>query len=149
MSRRATPPATLQFVAIWLNRVVPVRSRVSARQICPVVAVGKSVIEAPPLVSKTKNAVIGEVMSEPALEVVDHVAGIQYGATAQPVAFVGCCGPSESTLFWAMRGATPSSNGPPNKNNILRFFTDFSPCTGNTEVTCLGRMPGFNPSGSW
>jgi len=73
---------------------------VSARQICPLVAVGKSVSKAPPLGTKTKFAVIGVVMSDPALEVVDHVAGIQFGFTAQPVVFGGCGPlPSTSTLF--------------------------------------------------
>jgi hypothetical protein len=81
------------------------------------------------LESKTKFAVIAAVMSVPALEVVDHVAGIQFGfrggetLEAQPVVFVGCGPPPRtSTVFWAMRGATPSSNVPPNKNNIRRIF---------------------------
>jgi hypothetical protein len=67
-------------------------------------------------------------MSEPPFEVVDHVAGIQFGFTAQPVVFVGCGAPvpRTSTLFWAASGAAPSSNVPPNKNNIRRFFIDCS-----------------------
>jgi hypothetical protein len=67
----------------------------------PLVAMGKSVANSPPLVSKTKYFVIGEVMSVPALEVVDHVAGIHFGFTGQPVnPFVGC-GPLSrtSTVF--------------------------------------------------
>jgi len=91
----------------------------------PAVAAGKSVGKAPPLESKAKYAVIGEVMSAPALEVVDHVAGIQFWFTGQPVVFAGCGPPPRtSTLFWAIRGATPSSNGPPNKNNIRIFLMD-------------------------
>src|SRR6267154_6468262 len=128
MRRRATPPAAWQFAAIWLNSVVPVRSRVSARQIRPLVAVGKSVGEAPPLVSKTKFAVIGALMSEPALEVVDQIAGIQFGFTAQPAVFTGCGPPITSTLFWAARGATLSSNMAPQKDNILSFLIA-SPCS--------------------
>src|SRR5438093_11661728 len=83
MSRRATPPAAWQFAAIWANSVVPLRSRVSARQICPVVAVGKSVGKAPPLEAKTKFAAIGALMSVPALEVVHKTPGIQFGSTEQ------------------------------------------------------------------
>src|SRR5207248_6289045 len=45
MSRRATPPAAWQFAAIWANSVVPLRSRVSARQICPLVAVGARTLD--------------------------------------------------------------------------------------------------------
>jgi hypothetical protein len=130
MSSRATPPLPWQFKAIWPNSVGtgPVRSRVSARQICPLVAGGKSVAKAPPLGTKTKFFVIGDVMSEPALEVVDHVAGIQCGFTAQPVVFAGCGDPvpRTSTLFWAARGMTPSSNVLPNKNNICSFFIALS-----------------------
>jgi len=100
MSRRATPPAAWQFAAIWANSVVPLRSRVSARQICPLVAVGKSVGKAPPLEAKTKFAAIGALMSVPALEVVDQTAGIQFGSTAQPTVFAGCGPPPRtSTLF--------------------------------------------------
>src|SRR2546430_16274341 len=89
MSSRAAPLAAWQFAAIWANSVVPVRSRVSARQICPLVAVGKSVSKAPPLGMKTKFAVIGALMSVPALEVVDQTAGIHCGFTAQPAVFAG------------------------------------------------------------
>ena len=73
--------------------------------------------------AKTKFAVMGVVMSDPALEVVDQIAGIQFGFTAQPVVFPGW-GPlfSTSTLFWATRGVTPSSNMPPQANNITSFF---------------------------
>jgi hypothetical protein len=87
------------------------------------VAAGKSVGEAPPLVSKTKFAAIGALMSEPALEVVDQTAGMQCGSMAQPVAFTGC-GPlfSTSTVFCAARGATLSSNMAPQKNDISTFF---------------------------
>src|SRR5713226_1934451 len=114
MRRRARPPAAWQFAAIWANRVVPERSRVSARQIWPLVAAGKSVGEAPPLVSKTKFATIGALMSEPALEVVDQTAGIQCGSTAHPAVFGGCGPPfSTSTVFCAARGATISSNRAP------------------------------------
>jgi hypothetical protein len=49
-----------------------------------------------------------------AFEVEDQTAGIG--------AFGGCVPPRTSTLFWAARGATPSSNIPPNKNNIRSFF---------------------------
>src|SRR5207245_7796517 len=106
---------------------VPVRSRVSARQIWPLVAVGKSVDKAPPLESKTKFAKIAVVMSAPALEVVDHVAGIQFGFTAQPVVFAGC-GPlfNTSTLFCAATGATLSSNMATQTNNINSLFIAFS-----------------------
>jgi hypothetical protein len=38
---------------------------------------------------KTKFAVIGALMSVPALEVVDQIAGIQFGFTAQPAVFAG------------------------------------------------------------
>src|ERR1700692_562400 len=98
--RSSRPPAAWQFAAIWLNSVVPARSRVSARHIRPLVAAGKSVGEAPPLVSKTKFAAIGALISEPPLEVVDQTAGIHCGSTAQPAVFVGC-GPlfSTSTVF--------------------------------------------------
>jgi hypothetical protein len=96
---RATPPFTWQFAAIWANSVVPLRSRVSARQIRPLVASGKSVSKAPPWAAKTKFADIGAGMSEPALEVVDQIAGIQFGFTAQPAAFAGCGPPITSTLF--------------------------------------------------
>jgi hypothetical protein len=100
MRRRATPPAAWQFAAIWLNSVVPVRSRVSARQIRPLVAGGKSVSKAPPWGTKTKFALIAALMSVPALDVVDHTAGIQFGFTAQPAVFTGCGPPfSTSTLF--------------------------------------------------
>src|SRR5437868_8864629 len=100
MRRSATPPAAWQFAAIWPNSVVPVRSRVSARQIFPLVAGGKSVGKAPPFVSKTKFAVIAALMSVPALEVVDQTAGMHCGLTAQPAVFAGC-GPlfKTSTLF--------------------------------------------------
>jgi hypothetical protein len=129
MSRRATPPAVLQFAAIVRNRVggVAGRSRVSARQMLPVVADGKSPGEAPPFLAKTKFAGIAMAMSEPPLEVVDHVAGIQFEFPKgeQPVAFAGCGPPMTSTLFWAASGAAPSSNVPPNKNNIRRFFMDW------------------------
>src|SRR5437879_11102604 len=133
MSRRATPPAAWQFAAIWANSVVPLRSRVSARQIWPLVAVGKSVGKAPPLESKTKFAKIAVVMSAPAFEVVDHVAGIQFGFTAQPVVFAGC-GPlfSTSTLFCAATGATLSSNMATQKDNIRSFFIAFSLCCRST-----------------
>jgi hypothetical protein len=62
-------------------------------------------------------------MSEPALEVVDQIAGIQLGFTAQPAVFTGC-GPlfSTSTVFCAARGATLSSNMAPQKNNISTLF---------------------------
>jgi hypothetical protein len=122
MSRRALPPLDWQYVAIWANSVVPVRSRVSARQICPLVAAGKSVGEAPPWESNTKFAVIDAAMSVPALEVVDHVAGIQFGFTAHPAVFVGCVPPRTSTVFCAARGVTPSSNAPPSRNNIRSLF---------------------------
>jgi len=71
--------------------------------------------------TKTKFAVIAVLMSVPALEVVDHVAGIQFGFTAQPVVFTGCVPPRTSTLFWAARVATLSSNVAPNKNNNSSF----------------------------
>jgi hypothetical protein len=74
------------------------------------------------LESNTKFAVIAAVMSIPALEVVDHVAGIQFGFTAHPTVFVGCVPPRTSTLFCAARGVTPSSDTAPNKNNIRSFF---------------------------
>src|SRR5438477_5203822 len=108
-SNSARPPAAWQFAAIWANSVGVPRSRVSARQICPLVAGGKSVGKAPPLAAKTKFAEIGAVISEPALEVVDHVAGMQFGFTAQPSVFAGC-GPllRTSTLFCAAAGATLS-----------------------------------------
>src|SRR5581483_5786139 len=100
MSRRARPPAAWQFAAIVANSVVPVRSRVSARQICPLVPRGKSLAKAPPFLAKTNLAVIAELISAPALEVVDQVAGMQFGFMAQPAVFAGC-GPlfSTSTLF--------------------------------------------------
>jgi len=130
MSRRATPPAVLQFAAIVRNRVggVAGRSRVSARQIWLVVPPGKSLGIAPPFLAKTKFFVIAVVMSIPPLEVVDHVAGIQFVFTAQPAVFAGCGDPVPriSTLFWAARGATPSSNVTPNKNNICSFFIALS-----------------------
>src|ERR1051325_2031747 len=105
------PPAAWQFVDIWANSVVPARSRVSARQIRPLVAAGKSVGEAPPLVSKTKFAAIIDVMSLPALDVVDHVARMQCEFTAHPEVLTGW-GPlfSTSTVFCATREATLSSN---------------------------------------
>ncbi len=65
----------------------------------PLVAAGKSVSKAPPWGTKTKFAVIGELMSVPALEVVDQTAGIQCGLTAQPAVFAGCGPPITSTLF--------------------------------------------------
>src|SRR5947209_2000967 len=99
ISRSAVPPAAWQFAAIWANRVVPVRSRVSARQICPLVAGGKSVGRAPPLGSKTKFPVIGLLMSEPPLDVVDQVAGMQLALTAHPEVFAGWGPPITSTLF--------------------------------------------------
>jgi hypothetical protein len=76
------------------------------------------------LESNTKFAVIAAVMSIPALEVVDHVAGIQCEFAAHPVVFAGCGDPvpSTSTLFCAARGVTPSSDIAPNKNNIRSFF---------------------------
>src|SRR5437867_3118542 len=93
-------PAGRHFAAIWANSVAPLRSRVSARQICPLVAVGKSIGKAPPLEAKTKFAAIGALMSVPALEVVDQTAGIQFGSTAQPTVFAGCGPPPRtSTLF--------------------------------------------------
>jgi hypothetical protein len=75
------------------------------------------------LESKTKFAVIGMLMSDPALEVVDQIAGIQFGFTAQPIVFTGC-GPlfSTSTVFWAARGATLTSNRLPKKKNIISLF---------------------------
>src|SRR5262249_21317124 len=124
MSNRATPPAAWQLAAIWPNSVVPVRSRVSARQIRPLVAAGKLVGKAPPADAKTKLAVIGAVMSDPAFEVVDQVAGIQVAFTAQPVVLAGC-GPlfRTSTVFWAASGATLSSTMAPQKDdNRSSFF---------------------------
>jgi len=128
MRSRATPPLAWQFAAIWPNSVGtgPVRSRVSARQIFPLVAGGKSVAKAPPLGTKTKFIVIAMVMSAPALDVVDHVAGIQCVLlTVQPVVFVGCGPPMTSTVFCAASGAAPSSVTP-NKNNIRSFFIALS-----------------------
>src|SRR5207249_6660245 len=83
--------------------------------------------------TKTKFAVIGVVMSDPALEVVDHVAGIQFGFTAQPVVFAGC-GPlfSTSTLFCAATGTALSSNMAPRTNNINSLFMAFSLCSRST-----------------
>jgi hypothetical protein len=85
------------------------------------------------LESKTKFAEIALVISAPALEVVDHVAGIQFGFTAQPVVFAGC-GPlfSTSTLFCAATGVTLSSNTAPQKDNISSFFIAFSLCCRST-----------------
>jgi hypothetical protein len=75
------------------------------------------------LVSKTKFVVIDELMSVPALEVVDQTAGIHCGFAAQPAVFAGC-GPlfNTSTLFWAARGATVVSNMAPKKDNNGTFF---------------------------
>src|SRR5258708_11689768 len=91
MSRRAMPPPSLQFVAIWANSVVAPRSRVSARQIRPLAAAGTSVGLAPPLGTKTKLILlIAELISAGvgfALEVVDQVAGRQCGLLAQPAEF--------------------------------------------------------------
>jgi len=128
MSRRATPPAVLQFAAIVRNRVggVAGRSRVSARQIWLVVPPGKSLGIAPPFLAKTKFFVIAMVMSAPALDVVDHVAGIHCGFPVQPVVFVGCGPAMTSTVFCAASGAAPSSNVTPNKNNIRSFFIALS-----------------------
>src|SRR5882762_5736234 len=110
----------------------------------PLVAMGKSVGEAPPLESKTKFFAIATAISEPPLEVVDHVAGIQFGfpgGDTQPIVFAGC-GPLSrtSTLFWAASGAAPSSNVPPSKTNIRRFFMAFfSPaeCAASTRNELL------------
>src|SRR5438309_5722118 len=122
-SNSARPPAIWQFAAICANSVVPFRSRVSARQICPLVAGGKSVSKAPPLVSKTKFAMIGELMSLPALEVVDQTAGIQFGFTAQPSVFAGCGPPPRmSTLFCAAAGATLNRRIAPQKNASINLF---------------------------
>src|SRR5262249_58562468 len=84
----------------------------------PLVAAGKLVGKAPPAAAKTKFAVIAALMSDPAFELVDHVAGIQFAFTAQPVVFAGC-GPlfRTSTLFWAASGATLSSTMPPQKDD--------------------------------
>src|SRR5207237_7969844 len=93
------------------------------RHICPRVATGKSVSTAPPPESKTKFALIGELMSLPALEVVDQTAGIQFGFTAQPSVFAGC-GPllRTSTLFCAAAGATLSKRIAPQKNAKINLF---------------------------
>jgi len=67
------------------------------------------------------------VMSAPALDVVDHVAGKQCVLlTVQPVVFVGCGPARTSTVFWATSGAAPSSSVTPNKNNIRSFFIALS-----------------------
>src|SRR5437868_12303687 len=78
-SRSEVPPAAWQLAAICAKRVAPVRSRVSARQMRPLVAAGKSVSTAPPLGTKTILDEIGEPMSEPAFEVVDQTAGTHCG----------------------------------------------------------------------
>src|SRR5436305_374098 len=66
-------------------------------------------------------------MSVPALEVVDHVAGMHCGFTAQPAELAGCGPPPRtSTLFCAALGAAPSSNMLPPSNNssfLIAFFS--------------------------
>src|ERR1051326_269980 len=122
MSSRATPPAAWQLVEICANNVVPVRSRVSAKQILFRVAAGKSVGEAPPLVSKTKFAVIAVLISEPPLEVVAHVAGMHCGFATQPEVLVGCAPPRTSTVFCAKTGAAASVNKPARKIKAINLL---------------------------
>jgi hypothetical protein len=64
-------------------------------------------------------------MSVPPLEVVDQVAGMQFGFTAQPVMFVGCGPPPRtSTLFWASAVELASTTA--EQNNIVSFRMSFS-----------------------
>ncbi len=65
-------------------------------------------------------------MSEPALEVVDHVAGMHCGSTAQPTVLAGCGPPPRiSTLFCAASGTALSSRTHPKMHNIISFFMSF------------------------
>ena len=128
MSRRATPPASLQLSAICANSVGLGRSRLSARQIRPLVAAGKSVSTPPPFGTKTKFAVIFVLMFAGvglAFEVVDQVTRIQcVTGEIQAVMFDGCGPPPRtSTVFWAARGAMPTSNMLAHKN--ISFLIGF------------------------
>jgi hypothetical protein len=131
MSKSAIPPPALQLAAIWANSVGVLESRVSAKQIRPLAAGGTSVGEPPPLGTKTKLLLIAALMSAGvglAFEVVDQVAGIHFGLTAQPAVFAGW-GPlfRISTLFWAAIGATVHSKMPAHHNNASNFFIGPSP----------------------
>src|SRR5713101_4390539 len=127
MSKRAIPPPSLQLVAICANSVGAPRSRVSARQIRPLAAAGTSAGEAPPWGTNTKLILlIAELMSAGvgfALEVVDQVAGMQFGLMAHPAVFGGCGPPLRiSTLFWAASVVMPSKNTSPDNNVSHSFF---------------------------
>ena len=76
----------LSASAVAGRRWLPTRCELPGRDIPD----GKSVGKAPSLESKTKFAVIGVLMSDPALEVVDQITEIQFGFTAQPIVLAGC-----------------------------------------------------------
>ena len=78
---------------------------------------------APPFFAKTKFAAIAEEISEPAFEVVDQTAGMQFGLTAQPMVFPGCGPPPRtSTVFCAASDAAPKSRVLPNHSMNSSFF---------------------------
>jgi hypothetical protein len=61
-------------------------------------------------------------MSAPPLEVVDQIAGIQFGFTAQPVVFVGCGPPPRtSTVFCANAVGMANHNTVAEQNTIVSF----------------------------